>query len=115
MAVRHSSGYESLYLHLSVGGASAPGQRVSQGETVGRVGSSGLSTGPHLDYRLRKNGAYVNPVPEHRRMPPGEPIPAVAHGRVHAPNATRPSRCWRSPLSQPATAAPMPPPAALAR
>ena len=52
------------------------GQRVNQGELLGRVGSSGLSTGPHLDYRLRKNGAFVNPITEHRRMPPGDPIPA---------------------------------------
>jgi murein DD-endopeptidase MepM/ murein hydrolase activator NlpD len=75
VAVRHASGYESLYLHLS-SVAVRVGQRVSQGELVGRVGSSGLSTGPHLDYRLRKNGAYVNPLTEHRRMPPGDPIPA---------------------------------------
>ena len=75
VAVRHSSGYESLYLHLS-SVAVRVGQRVSQGELVGRVGSSGLSTGPHLDYRLRKNGTYVNPLTEHRRMPPGDPIPA---------------------------------------
>jgi len=74
VAVRHSSGYESLYLHLS-SVAVHVGQRVSQGELVGRVGSSGLSTGPHLDYRLRKNGTYVNPLTEHRRMPPGDPIP----------------------------------------
>jgi len=75
VAVRHASGYESLYLHLSSVGVRV-GQRVSQGDLVGRVGSSGLSTGPHLDYRLRKNGTYVNPLTEHRRMPPGDPIPA---------------------------------------
>lgn len=75
VALRHSSGYESLYLHLS-SVAVHVGQRVSQGELVGRVGSSGLSTGPHLDYRLRKNGTYVNPITEHRRMPPGDPIPS---------------------------------------
>jgi murein DD-endopeptidase MepM/ murein hydrolase activator NlpD len=75
VAIRHPSGYESLYLHLS-SVAVHPGQHVNQGELVGRVGSSGLSTGPHLDYRLRKNGSYVNPLTEHRRMPPGEPIPA---------------------------------------
>jgi pyruvate/2-oxoglutarate dehydrogenase complex dihydrolipoamide acyltransferase (E2) component len=64
-----------MYLHLS-SVAVRVGQRVSQGDVLGRVGSSGLSTGPHLDYRLRKNGAYVNPLTEHRRMPPGDPIPA---------------------------------------
>ena len=75
VTIRHASGYESLYLHLSSIAVHA-GQHVSQGELVGRVGSSGLSTGPHLDYRLKKNGAYMNPITEHRRMPPGEPIPA---------------------------------------
>ena len=74
VVLRHPSGYESLYMHLSVIFVK-PGQRVSQGETIANVGTSGLSTGPHLDYRLRKNGVYVNPVLEHRRMPPGEPIP----------------------------------------
>ncbi len=76
VAVRHASGYESMYLHLS-SIAVRVGQRVAQGDLVGRVGSSGLSTGPHLDYRLRKNGVYVNPITEHRRMPPGDPIPAA--------------------------------------
>jgi murein DD-endopeptidase MepM/ murein hydrolase activator NlpD len=75
VAIRHSSGYESMYLHLSSIAVRA-GQHVSQGELVGRVGSSGLTTGPHLDYRLRKNGTYVNPLSEHKRMPPGDPIPA---------------------------------------
>jgi murein DD-endopeptidase MepM/ murein hydrolase activator NlpD len=74
VSIRHSSGYESLYLHLSSVAVRA-GQHISQGELVGRVGSSGLSTGPHLDYRLRKNGTFVNPIAEHRRMPPGDPIP----------------------------------------
>jgi len=76
IAIRHASGYESMYMHLSSIAVRA-GQRVSQGDVIGRVGSSGLSTGPHLDYRLRKNGTYVNPITEHRRMPPGDPIPAA--------------------------------------
>ena len=74
--VRHASGYESEYLHLSSIAVRA-GARVSQGDLVGRVGSTGLATGPHLHYGLRLDGRYVNPVVEHKKMPPGDPVPAV--------------------------------------
>ena len=73
--VRHNNGYESEYLHLSAIEVRA-GQRVSQGDLVGRVGATGLATAPHLHYGLRRHGSYVNPVVEHRKMPPGEPVPA---------------------------------------
>jgi len=46
-----------------------------QGDLIGRVGATGLATGPHLDYRLKKNGAFMNPVSAHKAMPPAEPIP----------------------------------------
>lgn len=76
--IRHASGFESYYLHLS---AFAKGLRagahVDQGVLIGRVGATGTATGPHLDYRLRKNGVFVNPLTEHRKLPPGEPIPAA--------------------------------------
>lgn len=75
--VRHASGYQTAYLHLS---AFAPGlhagSRVAQGDFIGRVGSSGTATGPHLDYRIIKNGRYVDPLAELKRMPKGEPIAA---------------------------------------
>ena len=74
--VRHPNGYETEYLHLS-SIAVRSGQRVSQGDLVGRVGKTGLATGPHLHYGLKKNGRYVNPIIEHRNMPPGEPVPAA--------------------------------------
>ena len=74
--VRHPNGYETEYLHLSSIAVRA-GQRVSQGDLVGRVGRTGLATGPHLHYGLKKNGRYVNPIIEHRNMPPGEPVPAA--------------------------------------
>jgi murein DD-endopeptidase MepM/ murein hydrolase activator NlpD len=72
--VRHPNGYETEYLHLSAISVKA-GARIGQGELVGRVGMTGLATGVHLHYGLKKNGSYVNPVVEHRNMPPGDPVP----------------------------------------
>lgn len=75
--IRHASGYETAYLHLSSFGPGVrTGARVAQGQLIGRVGATGLATGPHLHYELRKNGAHVNPAAEHRKLPPGEPVPA---------------------------------------
>ena len=73
--VRHASGYESEYLHLSaIATGIRAGARVGQGELVGQVGATGLATGPHLHYGLRRDGIYVNPVREHQNMPPGDPV-----------------------------------------
>lgn len=74
--LRHPGGWETLYMHLS-SIAVRRGQHVSQGQLIGRVGSSGLSTGPHLDYRVRQGGRYLNPLSVHRSLPPGEPIPSA--------------------------------------
>jgi murein DD-endopeptidase MepM/ murein hydrolase activator NlpD len=57
--IRHSSGYETQYLHLSRRFVRR-GQQVEQGQRIGLVGSTGLATGPHLDFRVRRNGNYVN-------------------------------------------------------
>lgn len=77
--IRHAAGFESVYLHLSrIGKSIRAGLHVEQGQLIGLVGSTGTATGPHLDYRLKKNGQYVNPLIEHRKLPPGEPIPATA-------------------------------------
>jgi len=73
--LRHTNGLESEYLHLSVITVAA-GTRVHQGDLIGRVGATGLVTGPHLDYRVKKNGAFVNPLTAARAMPPAEPVPA---------------------------------------
>jgi murein DD-endopeptidase MepM/ murein hydrolase activator NlpD len=73
--LRHGNAFETEYLHLS-SIAVRVGERVRQGELIGRVGSTGLATGPHLDYRVRKNGAFVNPLTAHRAAPPAEPVPA---------------------------------------
>lgn len=74
--LRHTNGYETYYLHLSAFGSGIrKGVRVSQGQVIGRVGATGLATGPHLDYRMRKQGEFVNPLLEHRKLPPGDPVP----------------------------------------
>ena len=75
--IRHSGGYKTAYLHLSsIGPGIRVGTRVEQGQLIGRVGATGTATGPHLDYRIMKNGTYVNPLVELKRMPKGEPIEA---------------------------------------
>jgi murein DD-endopeptidase MepM/ murein hydrolase activator NlpD len=76
--LRHVGGFETFYLHLSsyAKGVRA-GTHVEQGQLIGRVGATGTATGPHLDFRLRKNGVFVDPVRERRRQPPGQPIPVV--------------------------------------
>lgn len=60
--VRHANGYETMYLHMSrfAKGMKA-GRRVKQGETIGYVGSTGLATGPHLCFRMYRNGDPINP------------------------------------------------------
>ena len=71
--IRHNSVYTTAYLHLS-GYAKGlkVGQRVRQGEVIGYVGSTGRSTGPHLDFRVWKNGTPVNPLK--MESPPTDPI-----------------------------------------
>ena len=69
VTIQHDSTYTTMYGHLS---SFAPGLKegamVRQGDLIGRVGASGAATGPHLDFRLRKNGVFVNPIPELARQ-----------------------------------------------
>ena len=71
MKLRHPNGYETLYGHLARL-LVRPGQRVEQGQELGTVGSTGLATGPHLDYRMTKDGSFVDPL--RLQSPPAEPL-----------------------------------------
>ncbi len=72
--IRHNSTYTTGYLHLSkYAKGLAVGKRVSQGEVIGYVGSTGASTGPHLDFRVWKNGTPINPLT--MESPSADPIP----------------------------------------
>lgn len=73
VGLRHGNGYETYYLHLSrfANGVNV-GTRVKQGQVIGYVGSTGWSTAPHLDYRIKKNGKWVNP--QKLALPPASPV-----------------------------------------
>ncbi|MCQ2347854.1 MAG: M23 family metallopeptidase [Paludibacteraceae bacterium] len=73
--IRHNSTYTTAYLHLSkYGQGVAVGQHVSQGQVIGYVGSTGNSTGPHLDFRVWKGGSPIDPLK--MVSPPVEPVPS---------------------------------------
>jgi murein DD-endopeptidase MepM/ murein hydrolase activator NlpD len=71
--IKHPGGYVTYYGHLSrIPRKILKGSKVSQGDIIGYVGSTGLSTGPHLDYRIKHNGRFVNPL--NIRLPRGRSI-----------------------------------------
>lgn len=71
--VRHPNGYLTGYLHLSrFADGIRPGARVRQGELIGYVGQTGLATGPHLDYRVQRDGTWIDP--QSLRSVPSPPL-----------------------------------------
>ena len=59
--INHGNGYSTLYAHLS-GVYVVPGQTVSRGSAIGKMGSTGRSTGVHLHFEIIRNGSYLNPL-----------------------------------------------------
>ena len=73
--IKHNATYTTGYLHLKgYAKGLAVGKRVKQGEVIGYVGSTGSSTGPHLDFRVWKNGSPIDPLK--MVSPPAEPVPS---------------------------------------
>ncbi|MFN7119957.1 MAG: peptidoglycan DD-metalloendopeptidase family protein [Saprospiraceae bacterium] len=73
--IKHNGTYESQYLHMrGFAKGIRPGTRVSQGQVIGYVGSTGLATGPHVCFRFWKNGKQVNHLK--LNLPDPEPLPA---------------------------------------
>ena len=79
MKIRHDSGYVTYYGHLSrFADGLRVGQPVGQKQVIGYVGSTGLSTGPHVCFRVAKDGKYVNPI--QLPTPEGPPLPEQFNG-----------------------------------
>jgi len=70
--LRHRNGYETVYCHLS-GFAVSAGKPVSQKQVIGFVGETGLATGPHLHYAVKRGGSFMNPL--QLKVPRDAPIP----------------------------------------
>lgn len=76
LRIRHPNSYETTYIHLSkFARGMKKGQRVRQGEVIAYVGTTGVSTGPHLDFRVFKNGQAINPLT--MKSSPAKPISAA--------------------------------------
>jgi murein DD-endopeptidase MepM/ murein hydrolase activator NlpD len=72
VTLRHRNGYETVYCHLSAVAVST-GKPVSQKQIIGYVGATGLATGPHLHYAVKRGGQFMNPL--QLKVPREAPIP----------------------------------------
>ena len=76
--IKHNSTYSTQYLHMSKILVKR-GQHVTQGQIIGKVGSTGLATGPHVCYRFWKNGVQVDPL--RLKLPNTEPMNESVKGK----------------------------------
>ena len=73
LKIKHNSTYTTTYMHLKgFAKGISKGCKVKQGQTIGYVGMTGTATGPHLDFRLQKNGTYIDPLKF--KSPSAEPV-----------------------------------------
>jgi murein DD-endopeptidase MepM/ murein hydrolase activator NlpD len=79
--LQHGGHYSTLYGHMSRFASIRDGQRVSQGQTIGYVGMTGMATGPHLHYEFRIDGTHRDPLSV--TLPKPEPLPQVELARFH--------------------------------
>ncbi|MBN1938772.1 MAG: M23 family metallopeptidase, partial [Candidatus Aminicenantes bacterium] len=93
ITLKHAKGYETMYLHLS-SILVKTGQRVEASQRIGKVGSSGESTGPHLDYRIKRFGSYLNPLSA--KFEPVAPLP-----EAHLPAFRKQAAVFRAALDAP--------------
>ncbi len=87
IAIRHNSVYKTVYMHFSRFGEFNVGDRVSQGEVIGYVGSTGWSTGPHLHYEVHENGQKIDPLAF--EPPPADPVDSI-----NIPRFNKEKRYW---------------------
>jgi murein DD-endopeptidase MepM/ murein hydrolase activator NlpD len=83
VVIHHSNGYKTFYGHLSgIAKGVRKGAGVAQGQLIGTVGSTGISTGPHLHFEMRVNDRPVNP--RKVEIPAGQPVPEALLSSFHA-------------------------------
>ena len=81
MVIRHGNNIETRYAHLSKFGRYRLNSKVQQGQTIGYVGTTGLSTGPHLHYEFIINGVHRNPRTIIEKLPKAKSLPKTELAR----------------------------------